>query len=117
MPCTFQHFGNAELRIARFACITAICFLLALSFSAGAASLTEQFEPGTPYYFDQFNSEQQPWNPGQHLNFEEVFKNYQYYEIVLDQNGEELTISRYIQGAKTGSEKYQVMPDGSLRKK
>ena len=97
--------------------VIAVLCLLAPSFSASAAALAEKFTPGTTYYFDSFDSGLQPWEPGQHLNIEEVFKNYQYYEIVLDQNGKEMTVSRYTQGVKVASEKYLVLPDGSLHKK
>lgn len=95
----------------------AVFCMIVLPFSASAATLAEKFTPGTAYYFDHFDPGQQPWEPGQYLNFEEVFKNYQYYEIVLDQDGKEISVSQYIRGNKTGSEKYLVLPDRSLRKK
>lgn len=96
--------------------ILAAIFLIALSQSASAASLAEQFTPGMPYYFDAFDPAQQPWQPGQHLNLEEVFKNYQYFEIVFDQDGKVITVNRYLHGNKEKSEKYLVFPDRSLRK-
>jgi len=92
--------------------IAALC-LLALSLATSAAALV----PGTPYYFENFDPVQRPWEPGQDLNIEEVFKNYQYYEIVLDRDGKEVTVNHYIQNRKAGSEKYLVLPDRSLRKK
>ena len=94
-----------------------VFFLCMLPVASGAASLAEKLTPGESYYFDSFNSKRQPWVPGQPLNIEEVFKNYQYYEIMLDRNGEELSVSHYIQGVKKESEKYRVLPDGSLQKK
>lgn len=97
--------------------IIAALHLFALPFAAGAAALAEKFTPETPYYFDSFDPGQRPWKPGQHLNLEEVFKNYQYYEIVLDRVGKEITVNHYIRGIKTGSERYLELPDGSLRKK
>ena len=95
----------------------ALFCLLILPFSAGAASLADKLAPGTQYYFDSFDPGQRPRAPGQHLNIQEVFKNYQYYEIVLDEDGKEITVIQYIQGNKAGSEKYLVLPDGSLQKK
>ena len=65
--------------------IIAALHLLMMPFAADAATLADKFTPETPYYFDSFDPGQQPWKLGQHLNIEEVFKNYQYYEIVLDQ--------------------------------
>lgn len=95
--------------------VAALC-LLVLSFAASAATLAGEFTPGTPYYFDSFDPGQHPWKPGRHLNIEEVFKNYQYYEIVLDREGREITVNQYIRGVKAGSERYLELPDGSLRK-
>lgn len=93
----------------------ALFCLLMLPFFAAAVSPADQLVPGTPYYFDSFNPEQRPWIPGQHLNIEEVFKNYQYYEIVLDRDGDGVTVNHYIRGSQAGSEKYRVLPDGSLQ--
>jgi hypothetical protein len=49
--------------------------------------------------------------------FEEVFKNYQYYEIVVDSNGSAMSVNHFIQGRKVSSEQYEFLPDGALRKK
>lgn len=97
--------------------VIAVLCLFGLSPATGAASLADKFSPGTPYYFGSFDPVQRPWEPERNLNIEEVFKNYQYYEIMLDQGGKEITVSQYIRGNKVGSEKYLVLPDGSLRKK
>lgn len=97
--------------------ILAALFLFMLPCAASAAPLADRFTPGTPYYFNEFDPGKQPWEPGQHLNIEEVFKNYQYYEIVFDQDGKGITVSRYLRGSKEGSERYLVSPAGSLRKK
>lgn len=91
--------------------------LCALPLFAGAASFIEKMQPGVKYYYENFDPEQRPWDPGQDLNYEEVFKNYQFYEIVLEQGGKEVTVNRYIQNNKSGSEKYVLLPDGALRKK
>ena len=101
------------VRIVR---IIAIFCLLALAANSSGASLAGKMTPETPYYYEHFAPEQRPWNPGRDLNFEEVFKNYQYYEIVLDKDGREITVNQYIRGNKAGSEKYLVLPDGSLQK-
>lgn len=91
--------------------------LIALPCSASSASFTEKYTPGTAYYFSDFDPGNQPWEPGQHLNIEEVFKNHQYYEIVFDQDGNGITVIRYLRGNKESSENYLVLPDRSLRKK
>jgi len=92
-------------------------FLLTLPTVTSADSFADKFAPGTPYYFNDFNPEQQPWEPGQHLNIEEVFKNYQYYKIVFDQDGMGITVNQYIRGSKNESIKYLVLPDNSLQKR
>lgn len=96
--------------------LPALLFLMVLSFAAGAASLADRFTPGTPYYFDSFDPLQRPWAPGPHLNIEEVFKNHQYHEILLDPDGGGITVNCYIRGSAAGSERYLVLPDGSLQK-
>lgn len=94
----------------------ALC-LLVLSFAVGAAVPANKFTPGATYYFDHFDSDQQPWEPGQDLNIEEVFKNYQYYEIVFSKTGKEITVNHHVQGNKADSAKYRIMPNWSLEKK
>lgn len=92
-------------------------FLLALPFSSGANPFADKFTPGTPYYFNDFDPGQKPWEPGQYLNIEEVYKNYQYYEIVFDQDGKGITVNLFLRGNKGSSEKFLILPDKSLRKK
>lgn len=97
--------------------IVMVFYLLALPLAASAASLAGKMAPGVSYYYEYFDPEQRPWRPGVNWNIEDVFKSYQFYEIVLDEDGKELTVIQYIQGGKAGSEKYLVLPDGSLQKK
>lgn len=98
-------------------CIATMFYLLTLSFAVSAASPVGKMTPGISYYYEYFDPGQRPWKSGGNLNIEEVFKNYQYYEIVLDDDGKEITVDQYIQGNKAGSEKYLVLPDGALQKK
>lgn len=90
--------------------------LLALMTTAGAATPADKITPETSHYFDSFDPLQQPWEPGQPLNIEEVFKNYQYFEILLNRDGREMVVNQYIRGSKAGSDKYLILPDGSLQK-
>ena len=96
--------------------ILAAILLLVLPHAANAAPLADRYTPGIPYYFDHFDPGQKPWDPGQYLNIEEVFKNYQYFEIVFDQDGKGFTVYRYLRGSKEDSENYLVLPDQSLQK-
>lgn len=84
---------------------------------ASAASLAEKFQPGVPYYFESFDPAVKPWDPGQDLNIEEVFKNYIYYEIIFDQSGREITVNRYLQNRKEHSDRFLVRPDRALEAK
>ena len=95
------------------AAVSAILF----GVGASAASLAEKFQPGVPYYFENFDPVIKPWDPGQDLNIEEVFKNYIYYEIIFDKSGREITVNRYLQNRKERSDMFLVRPDRSLEAK
>lgn len=88
---------------------------LAILFSASAAA--EPLKPGGVYYFEDFDPAMKPWSPGEGLNFEEVFKNYIYYEVVVGKAGREITVNRYTQNTMDRSDKYLIRPDGSLEAK
>lgn len=94
--------------------VAAAVIAILFSFGAGAASLVAKFQPGVPYYFESFDPAMKPWNPGQDLNIEEVFKNYIYYEIIFDPSGLEITVNRYLQNRKERSDRFLVRPDRSL---
>lgn len=91
-----------------------IALLLILPEQAGAGG---RFEPGTPYYFDSFEAAKNPWDPGQEKNYEEVFKNYLFFEIIFSPSCKEITVNHYTQNNKTSSEQYLLNPDGSLSRK
>lgn len=95
----------------------AALFLLITAVAAAPDVYPGKLMPGSKYYFDNFDPEQKPWNPGRDLNIEEVFKNYQYVEIVPDQDGKGITVTHFIQGSKKDTVKYLLMPDGSLLRK
>lgn len=78
--------------------------LFALMTAAGAATPAVSFTPETSHYFNRFDPSQRPWEPGQPLNIEEVFKNYQYFEILLDRDDQGMVVNQYIRGSKTSSE-------------
>ncbi|MCR4298813.1 MAG: hypothetical protein NUV75_08705 [Gallionella sp.] len=105
--------GSSMLSAARAA--AAFCLLIMMATASGA-SLADQLTPGMPHYFDSFDAGQRPWEPGQPLNIEEVFKNYQYYEIVFDRDGKEIVVNQYLRGSKADSAIYRILPDGSLQK-
>lgn len=97
--------------------VTFAVIAILLSFVAGAATLAEKFQPGVPYYFESFDPAMKPWDPGQELNFEEVFKNYMYFEIIFDSSGQKITVNRYVQNRKERSDIFLLRPDRSLEPK
>jgi len=97
--------------------VAAAVIAILFSFGVSAASLAEKFQPGVPYYFENFDPAMKPWDPGQDLNIEEVFKNYVYYEIIFDQSGREITVNRYLQNRKERSDRFLVRPDLSIEAK
>ena len=97
--------------------VTAAVIAILFSLGASAASLAEKFQPGVPYYFENFDPAMKPWDPGQDLNIEEVFKNYVYYEIIFDRSGREITVNRYLQNRKERSDRFLVRPDRTLEAK
>lgn len=82
--------------------------------STSALAAPPGFEPGIAYYFDSFDPQQKPWQPGPPLNLEEVFKNYLYYEILFDKAGNGLTVKRYIRNNRERTDRFVLKPDGSL---
>ena len=96
--------------------VRVVVLVLATLFSAAAIAETT-LQPGETYYFDNFDPTLKPWKPGVGLNIEEVYKNYLYYEVVVDKAGRGITVNRYIQGTKDHSDKYLIRLDGSLEVK
>ncbi|MFA5370618.1 MAG: hypothetical protein WC053_01180 [Sideroxydans sp.] len=90
--------------------------LAAFQVAVAADAYPADLAPGSRYYFDSFNPQSKPWSPGQPLNIEEVFKNYQYVEIVTGDDGKLITVNQYIQGGMRESARYRIMPDGVLVK-
>lgn len=94
----------------------AVAALACIAWTVNAAAADLRYEPNMPHYFEHFDPGQKPWQPGQSLNIEEVFKNYQYYEILFLKQGTEIQVQRYINNQRDSTERYHVMPDGSLEK-
>ncbi|MFH1494218.1 MAG: hypothetical protein ABIG70_05430 [Pseudomonadota bacterium] len=94
----------------------AAAVLACIAFFANASPAVLSFEPDTPHYFENFDPDQKPWHPGQALNIEEVFKNYQYFEIRFLKRANEIEVRRYIQNQRDRAERYRILPDGALDK-
>ena len=83
-------------------------FLVALNVSAA-----EKCRPNAPYYFSEFNSSS--WKVENELNYEEVYKNFEYFEVIFNKSCDEITLKRYKKGQFDSSEKYKVDSDGYIQ--
>lgn len=106
---------NAQ-NVKRVIYIIMFIFLLSTARAMAIELSLQDLIPGTKYYFDDFNPELRPWTPGELRNIEEVFKNYQYVEIVLDADGRTMTVKQYVQGAPKEEARYRLSPEGILQK-
>lgn len=90
--------------------------LACITFFANASPAELSFEPDVPHYFENFDPDKKPWHPGQALNIEEVFKNYQYFEIRFLKQRNEIEVRRFIQNQRDSTDRYRILPDGTLNK-
>ena len=60
-------------------------------------------------FLSEFTQEKFPWLEGSCLNYEEVFKNYEYFETIFDKKSQSLVVKRVIKGALSREDKYQVI--------
>ncbi len=68
----------------------------------------------TAHYYTEFDSGLIPWQAPEEKNFEEVFKNYEYFAIVYSNDGADLTVSHYIKGVVADVSHWQLQPNGAL---
>ena len=77
-------------------------------------SAAEKCRPNASYYFSEFNSAS--WKVENEVNFEEVYKNFEYFEVIFNKSCDEITVKRYKKGEFDSSEKYKVDSNGSIQK-
>jgi mono/diheme cytochrome c family protein len=65
-------------------------------------------------YYDAFDPERVPWEPGEEKNLEEVFKNYRYFSVERDDD--RLTVVEYLRGKPAPAQHYQIDSSGHLQK-
>lgn len=120
LGCMIEPMKDSSPKSVIRGAVWSLC-LLALTVSGRAVAVetgahSTPLAPGARYYFDNFDPVPKPWRPGTPLNIEEVFKNYQYVEIVPDEDGKVITVNRYIQGNRMATSRYRFTPDGGLEK-
>ncbi len=89
-------------------------FCLALILAGVISLVVLPASAGSPHYYTEFNSSLNPWQAPAEKNFEEVFKNYEYYAIVYTNGGADLEVSHYIKGSVADVSHWQLQPDGTL---
>ncbi|MCB9026355.1 MAG: hypothetical protein H6625_08565 [Bdellovibrionaceae bacterium] len=59
-------------------------------------------------YLNSFHQKDFPWKIADCLNFEEVFKNYQYYEATYNEKTKILVIKKIVQGKLISTDSYSI---------
>jgi len=71
-------------------------------------------KPGIFYYADEYEIEGNVARPGEERNYEEVFKNYNYYEAAYDEHRRIILFRSYKKGDIEWEELYSYHPEGGL---
>lgn len=95
--------------------LLAIFFLLA--FSNFSEARPERIKPGLSYFSEDYITKNNVSDISEEKNYEEVFKNYEYYEAVYDEIKRVKIFRAYKRGEVILNEKYFYTPDGKLAKK
>ena len=98
-----------------------IRLLLAAFILLAAAGLSEgrpeRIKPGLSYYSEDCITKGNVSDIAEEKNYEEVFKNYEYYEAVYDDKKRVKTFRAYKRGEIVLTKRYFYRPDGRLAKK
>jgi hypothetical protein len=79
---------------------------------ASGALAEERCSPDRPYYFSEFNPA--TWKVENEQNYEEVYKNYEYFEVLFSRTCDEIMVKKYVKGRFSAAERYRLSIDGSL---
>ena len=96
-----------------------IFILITLSsvFCLNSYARPENIKPDINYYADDYTVENEVSELGEERNYEEVFKNYEFYEAVYDDQKRVKIFRCYKKGGVEWTEKYTYHPNGNLAKK
>ncbi len=94
-----------------------LAFVLAASMAENGIARPERIVPNQPYYADEFAMEGEIAELGEERNFEEVFKNYEYYEAIYDERERPILFRAYRRGEILWTERYHYDEQGKLIKK
>lgn len=70
---------------------------------------------GLTCYMDDFEPDQFPWKDDKCLNYEEVFKNYQYVETTVSKQTKVLTVKFYKAGQLSETRSYLIQDNLKLK--
>ena len=94
--------------------LTIFIILTAADFSEARP---EKIKPGLSYYSEDYTTKNNVSDIAEEKNYEEVFKNYEYYEAVYDNKKKVKIFRAYKRGEIIFTELYFYRPDGRLAKK
>ncbi|MBE9537171.1 MAG: hypothetical protein IMF07_08325 [Proteobacteria bacterium] len=86
--------------------------ILYLAFAKTAIASPEVIKPGTLYYADEYEIKDNIAHLGAEKNYEEVFKNYNYYEAAYDDQKRLILFRAYKNGEIEWEERYSYHPNG-----
>ncbi len=89
-------------------------FLLLLVWMAIIAIITPATAMPAQCYLNEFNPSDYPIKIADCLNYEEVFKNYQYYETSTNHKSRVLTVNFYQQSKLIKTQKYKIRKNQKL---
>ncbi len=105
--------ANRQLKPLLFVSLT----LFGTGLSGDAFARPERIKPNQPYYADEFTREGEIAELGEERNYEEVFKNYEYYEAVYDEQQRPALFRAYRRGEVDWTERYFYDEQGRLIRK
>ena len=91
----------------------AITLVATAAFSPNLLAKPEKIKAGIPYYSDEYQTVNSGYELAEEKNFEEVYKNYNYYEAVYDKKERVVIFNAFKKGVIEFSEVYYY--DGGSR--
>ncbi len=96
---------------------TSFLLIFMTGISSDAISRPENIKPDLSYYADDYTFKENIAELGEEKNYEEVFKNYEYYETIYDEERRPLLFRAYKRGDIIWTEHYFYGDNGKLIKK
>lgn len=88
-------------------------FIISFFFQTGASFAEWKCRPGSPCFYTEFDPAS--WKIENELNYEEVYKNFEYFEVIFNKGCEEITVKKYRKGTVETLKKYRLAVDGTLQ--